>query len=168
MHHKSETKGEWRMKMRKGFTLIEMLVVVAIIVALLAIIGFAGPALTKGAKVNAFKGSVKNLATALNIVEQNTGTLPAAADVLATTAPYMSGKFENPFHPGVGITIASSVGHLDDAVTAATQTTPDGGWIQYKVDTLTLSDGTTVPNYLLTYSIDGTPYTLSGSLGNHS
>jgi prepilin-type N-terminal cleavage/methylation domain-containing protein len=154
------------MKMRKGFTLIEMLVVVAIIVALLAIIGFAGPALTKGAKVNSFKGSVKNLATALNVYEQNTGTLPAVADVadatkgvLAVTAPYLSGTFANPFHSGVAISVVGAPTAPKDAVTDAS-----GAWIEYSTSTVTV-DGQSVPNYTLTYSIDGTPYTIKGSNG---
>jgi prepilin-type N-terminal cleavage/methylation domain-containing protein len=115
---------------RKGFTLIEMLVVVAIIVALLAIIGFAGPALTKGAKVAAWKGSVKNIETALSIYLQNNGTLPD--DALATgkidiafsdmgISKYMTGNVVDPFDPNLAeIHITNNVDELVDLTEAKT------------------------------------------------
>jgi prepilin-type N-terminal cleavage/methylation domain-containing protein len=150
------------MKMRKGFTLIEMLVVVAIIVALLTIIGFAGPALTKGAKVNAWKGSVKNIETALSIYAQNTGTLPAtvaaAGELNATlgtmgVGKYMSGNVVDPFNPGVKIDITGTAADLKDL----TGTLADNDPVLCYVKTAdTTVDGVSIPHYTLSYTLDGT------------
>jgi prepilin-type N-terminal cleavage/methylation domain-containing protein len=134
------------MKMRKGFTLIEMLVVVAIIVALLTIIGFAGPALTKGAKINAAKGTVKNMATALNVVLQNTGAAPAdAAAATIAMAPYLSGSTVNPFNPAgvlkLGTPLTDPMGNTD-------------GIFTYTPSTVTV-DGVSVPKFVISYTIGG-------------
>jgi prepilin-type N-terminal cleavage/methylation domain-containing protein len=134
------------MKMRKGFTLIEMLVVVAIIVALLTIIGFAGPALTKGAKVNAAKGTVKNMATALNIVLQNTGAAPAnGAAAMTAIAPYLNGSTVNPF---------DSTGTLSLADATVDPMGNKNGTFTYTPSTATV-DGVTVPKYTIAYTIGG-------------
>jgi prepilin-type N-terminal cleavage/methylation domain-containing protein len=163
-------KGEWRMKMRKGFTLIEMLVVVAIIVALLTIIGFAGPALTKGAKVNAWKGSIKNIETAIAVYAQNTGTLPPAipatpatgAEINAALATmgiskYMSGNIVDPFAPGTAINMGPAGATIID-LTAATA---NAIVLTYDPTTpaATTVDGVSVPHYTLSYKLDGTVIT---------
>jgi prepilin-type N-terminal cleavage/methylation domain-containing protein len=153
--------------MRKGFTLIEMLVVVAIIVALLAIIGFAGPALTRGSKVNAYKGTVKNMATALDVVLQNTGAAPAtAADAMTAMKPYISGDLSNPFvtggHVYLGTKIIDPVG-APSAGGADTEAT-----VKYTVTTDSI-DGVTVPGFKLEYTVGGDPgsYVSSNSTTAH-
>jgi prepilin-type N-terminal cleavage/methylation domain-containing protein len=143
--------------MRKGFTLIEMLVVVAIIVALLAIIGFAGPALTKGSKVNAYKGTVKNMGTALSVVLQNTGTAPAAADATNAMLPYLSGKLSNPFDATGSVALAAGTG--GNATTAATSGYTDpvshkDATVAYTSGTISV-DGVSVPWFRLDYQVAG-------------
>jgi prepilin-type N-terminal cleavage/methylation domain-containing protein len=105
-------------KARKGFTLIEMLVVVAIIVALIALIGFVGPSLTRPAKVGAWEGSMKNLQEALMVFANQNGehypdapgstaedikTWLTQTKVNTTTVAtplgnYLSKTIENPFY----------------------------------------------------------------------
>jgi len=107
-----------KMKMRKGFTLIEMLVVVGIITALLVIIGFVGPRLARGAKVSGWQGNIKELQTVLMVYANEHGEhypdAPAAATDFADWAKtsevgqYLSKTIENPFYKDTVVQISGS------------------------------------------------------------
>ena len=108
-------------KARKGFTLIEMLVVVAMMVALIALIGFVGPSLTRPAKQSSWEGSMKNLQEALMVYSnQNGERYPAAPGNTAVDVTtwlkssgvgnYLSKTIENPFYKGTTVGIIGSSG----------------------------------------------------------
>jgi prepilin-type N-terminal cleavage/methylation domain-containing protein len=117
-------------KARKGFTLIEMLVVVGILVALTTLIGFAGPSLTRPAKVGAWEGSMKNLQEALMVFanangerypDPPTGTVDvkqwltaSKINGTAVSTPigsYISKTIENPFYKDAVVGIVGSSGN---------------------------------------------------------
>ncbi len=107
-----------KMKMRKGFTLIEMLVVVGIITALITIVGFVGPRLTRGAKVSGWRANIKEFQTVLMVYANEHGEhypdAPTAATNFADWAraigigQYLSKTIENPFYKDAVVQIGGS------------------------------------------------------------
>jgi prepilin-type N-terminal cleavage/methylation domain-containing protein len=115
-------------KARKGFTLIEMLVVVGIIVALIALIGFVGPSLTRPAKQSSWEGSMKNLQEALMVFANANGehypdpptggtvdvkkwltsSTINGTSVATPLGNYLSKTIENPFYKGAVVGIIGS------------------------------------------------------------
>ena len=157
-----------KMKNRKGFTLVEMLIVVGIIVALLSIIGFSYVRLTRPAKIGAWQGSVKELKTALAAYANEHGDhFPdsASSDTDFASwaqgnglAKYISKAIVNPFHKDTPVTIGSSIEADVDAADAPT------GKAIITYTKSTDSDG--YDHYTITYSLNGTTYTEKDSLGS--
>jgi general secretion pathway protein G len=80
---------------RGGFTLIEVLLVVAIlgILAGVVVVNFAGK--QKGAMVKACRASIQNICTAVDMYEVDTGRFPANLDALVNSdgAPNWNGPY---------------------------------------------------------------------------
>jgi prepilin-type N-terminal cleavage/methylation domain-containing protein len=165
-------------KARKGFTLIEMLVVVGIIVALIALIGFVGPSLTRPAKVGSWEGSMKNLQEALMVYANQNGehypTPPGstAADVTqwlksSGVGNYLSKTIENPFYKGTTVGLigtngatqpanpSSSLKAIDDtSIGSSTSIVPI---IEY--DTWTDTNG--LQHFIIFWKVGSSTYSLS-------
>ena len=82
-----------------GFTLVEVILVIVIIgiLAAVAVPNFAGK--TDKARIASAKSQIKNLASAVDIFEVDTGTYPASLNALLTNpgvngwdGPYMKGN----------------------------------------------------------------------------
>lgn len=157
-----------KMKNRKGFTLIEMLIVIGIIVALLAIVSFSYVRLTRPAKISAWQGSIKELQTALAAYANEHGDHypdSVSSDTDFTTwaqntglDKYLEKALVNPFHKDTPVTIGASLESDVDAKDA-----PTGKAIITYTKT-TDSDG--YDHYTITYSLNGTTYTVKDSLGS--
>lgn len=82
---KKEEKG---MKDRKGFTLVELLLVVAILAFLVAVIVIASSEIGKDSKKKAMYASLKSVKTAVETYYiQNANVFPATLDLLTTWVP---------------------------------------------------------------------------------
>jgi len=92
MKHES---NEERKLNRHGFTLVEMLLVVAIIgiLATVVVVNFAGKA--KGAMIKATRGSIANVCLAIDTYESETGRFPPSLQSLISNdgAPNWSGPY---------------------------------------------------------------------------
>jgi general secretion pathway protein G len=98
-----------RERRRRGFTLLELLVVLAILSLIAA---FAGPRVLRylgGAKTDAAKVQIDNLATTLDLYRLEIGSYPAEDEGLQAILPYLSKSeglidpWGNPYryrHPG--------------------------------------------------------------------
>lgn len=92
-------KQQKKMSLARGFTLVEVLLVIVIIgiLAAIAVPNFAGK--TDKARVASAKSQIKNLASAVDIFEVDTGTYPSTLQGLITNpgvnswdGPYMKGN----------------------------------------------------------------------------
>lgn len=95
---KRNEKIESRCSAQSGFTLIEVLLVVAIlgILAGVVVVNFSGKG--KGARIKATRTSIKAICTAIDIYEVDTGRFPSSLDALAKSdgsanwsGPYLRG-----------------------------------------------------------------------------
>ncbi len=86
---------------RRGFTLIEIMLVVVIIGILAAVIGPKLSGRTKGAKVAATKSSIEGLKTTLNMFEINAGRYPTTEEglraLIEKPADLSDGEWEGPY-----------------------------------------------------------------------
>jgi len=152
---------------RKGFTLIEMLVVVGIIVALIALVGFVGPSLTRPAKVAAWEGNMKNLQEALMIYANQNGehypNAPTNATDIETwlkntkVGNYLSKPIENPFYKDTKVQIQSGTTGLK-AVDDSSLSSAAAPVIGYDKTTDTT---TGLEHFTITWKIGSNTYTLS-------
>ena len=94
---KEETVCE-RRNVQSGFTLIEMLLVVAIIGVLAAVVVVTFPGREKRAMIQATRGSIANVCTAIDVYETDTGRYPPTLQSLISSdgaaswsGPYVRG-----------------------------------------------------------------------------
>lgn len=154
------------LKKRRGMTLIEMLVVVGIITALISIVGFVGPSLTRPAKVNAWEENIKTLQTALMVYANENGehypAPPSAATDFTTwakssgLAKYLNKPIENPFYKTTPVQIAGSgsPAQIDGA------TAPTGAVIIYTTST----DANGLEHFTIQYNIGGKTVTVGDTI----
>jgi len=90
-----ETEQAWRRRVRAGFTLVEMLLVVAIIGILAGVVvaNFTGK--QKKAAINATRASIDAIRTAVDMYEVDTGRFPPSLNSLVEKddAPNWSGPY---------------------------------------------------------------------------
>ncbi len=86
---------------RRGFTLIEIMLVVVIIGILAAVIGPKLSGKTRGAKVAATKSSIEGLKTTLNMFEINAGRYPTTDEglraLIEKPSDLSEGEWEGPY-----------------------------------------------------------------------
>jgi type II secretory pathway pseudopilin PulG len=144
-----------------------MLVVVGIIVALIALVGFVGPELTRPAKVSAWEGNMKNLQEALMIYANQNGehypAPPTSATDITTwlknsgVGQYLSKPIENPFYKNTTVQIQSGTTGLKsvDDSSLATAAAPVIGYDK-------TTDATTGDeHFTITWKVGSNTYTLS-------
>jgi general secretion pathway protein G len=80
---------------QSGFTLIEMLLVVAIIGVLAAVVVVTFPGRERKAMIQATRGSIANVCTAIDVYETDTGRYPPSLQSLISNdgAPNWSGPY---------------------------------------------------------------------------
>jgi len=160
-------------KNRKGFSLIELIIVVAILGILVGIVVVNGAQFTRPAKIKTWQSSMQSMKEALMLSVSTSGsgtypTLSANAEVngwLATVnaSKYLDKPIVDPFWPNAPVWITTSaVTTSIDASSAPTSSTP---LIQYTTSNITDIDGNTITNgkFTLTYMLGGTSYSLSSS-----
>lgn len=90
-------------KNKRGFTLIEVLVVIGIIIALITV---AGTAFSGKARRTAVVQECKEIAEAMNEYYHNNGTYPTDLDAFLKDGNYFSDKLKNPYGDGFGYSIS--------------------------------------------------------------
>jgi len=176
-------------KARKGFTLIEMLVVVGIIVALIALIGFVGPSLTRPAKVGSWEGSMKNLqealmvfanangerypdtpgSTAVDVKTWLTGSKVNGTAVATPLGNYLSKTIENPFYKDAVVGIIGTNGTSQPsapssslkAVDDASTGTSTGTNLVPMIEYDTWTDTNGAQHFIIFWKVGSTTYSLS-------
>lgn len=81
--HPGFAKRPPRRRRARGFSLVEMLVAVAIIGLLVGLVGPAAMRQLQGSRVNATEAQIAQIRTALDIFQIDTGRLPTQAEALA-------------------------------------------------------------------------------------
>lgn len=76
---------------RRGFTLVEIILVVAIIMTLVGLVGPRLASKAKRAKINATRIEINNIKTALGTFDVNVGRFPTTAEGLASLVTRPSG-----------------------------------------------------------------------------
>ena len=94
----NEKRDERRNGSRSGFTLVEVLLVVAILGILAGVVVVSVAGKQKGAMIKATRASISALCTAIDLYEVDTGQYPASLDALLSsdgspnwTGPYYKG-----------------------------------------------------------------------------
>jgi len=161
---------------RRGFSLIELIIVVAILGILVGIVVINGAQFTRPAKIKTWQSSMQSMKEALMLSVSTTGsgTYPAGPASVSEVNGWLStnnaSKFldkpiVNPFWPNakVGISTAAPAGSIDQSNDPGT--TNPVGWLQYTTSNITDIDGNTITNgkFTLTYMLGGTSYSLSSS-----
>jgi len=91
-------RRRYEKSLREGFTLVELLLVVAIlgILATVVVVNFTGKQVD--AMIKATRGSIANISTAIDMYEVDTGRLPSSLDNLVSSSgepnwngPYLRG-----------------------------------------------------------------------------
>jgi prepilin-type N-terminal cleavage/methylation domain-containing protein len=86
MHHHNERRAGAPGR-RGGFTIIELVVVIAIIGLLMGAAAFALPKILGGAKIDSTKNDMRTVANALALYYTKTGAYPERGDIYALTGP---------------------------------------------------------------------------------
>lgn len=159
-----QNEAEHRKGNRKGFTLMELLIVVVIIGILALAMRLYWPKLTMGAKVNTWKSNIDAFQTALDLYSNDHGghypTPPSAATAFSQWAnaqgldKYLQKPLVNPFYPDqpVEISNSTSVTAINDKNLGTTNAAIIG------FTTSTDSDG--LDHYTITYKIGDNTFTL--------
>lgn len=164
-----------RNKNRKGFSLIELIIVVAILGILVGIVVINGAQFTRPAKIKTWQSSMQSMKEALMLSVSTTGsgTYPAApgstTDVNTWLTTNNASKFidkpiVNPFYPNVAVGIGASV-TASNNIDPSTAPSAPALWIGYSTADITDIDGNTITRgkFTLSYYIGSTLYTVSSS-----
>jgi len=95
----NERREKRRNDGRAGFTLVEVLLVVAILGILAGVVVVSVAGKQKGAMIKATRASISALCTAVDLYEVDTGQYPAALDALANSDG--SPNWNGPYYKGV-------------------------------------------------------------------
>lgn len=163
-------------KNRKGFSLIELIIVVAILGILVGVVVVNGAQFTRPAKIKTWQSSMQSMKEALMLAVSvsGSGTYPAApasatnVNTWLTTynaSKYLDKPIVNPFWPKEQVGIAASVSATNKIDQDTDPGTGVNARIGYAVSSITDMDGNTVANgkFTLTYYIGSTAYTVTSS-----
>ena len=169
-------------KRRKGFSLVELIIVIAILGILTGILVVNAGNFTHPAKVRAWDSSIAALKDALMIYASTHGdsypTLPAgdAQDVNVwltqkTINTYIDKPIKNPFWPNAKVGIVNSNNFPTNAVDQPEDPGTDiVAWLSYTTSSATDIDGNTIANGVFTirYVIGGKNKIISSTGANPS
>ena len=91
----------------RGFTLVELLIVIVILGILAGIVVFAVGNLTSNAKTNACGTEKATISTALEAYKANTGAYPADGPAAVKAMDYLTGSNGAVVPPGAGVLLKS-------------------------------------------------------------
>ena len=160
-----------RWKNRKGFTLIELIIVIGIIAALAIIGSFAYRPMVRNARIRAWNQTMDSVKTALAAYANDHGGHYPAAPSSATDfnswaqgnglAKYIDKEVVNPFFKDTAVQIGAN---YDSALDGdASGNAPSGAVIGY---TVSGPDSDGLYHYTMTYKIGGQEYTVKDALDN--
>ena len=94
--------------LQRGFTLVELLIVIVILGILAGIVVFAVGNLTSNAKTNACNTEKQTISTALEAYKANTGAYPVDGTAPVKAIDFLTGANNAPVPAGVGILLKST------------------------------------------------------------
>jgi prepilin-type N-terminal cleavage/methylation domain-containing protein len=94
--------------LERGFTLVELLIVIVILGILAGIVVFAVGNLTSNAKTNACNTEKQTVSTAVEAYKANTGAYPVDGTAPVVAIDFLTGLHSAPVPAGVGILLKSA------------------------------------------------------------
>jgi len=106
--NKTRSSEDDKNLLQRGFTLVELLIVIVILGILAGIVVFAVGNLTSSAKTNACATEKSTISTALEAYKANTGAYPVDGTAPVVAMDFLTGAHSAPVPAGVGILLKST------------------------------------------------------------